>query len=366
MRYAIDILIATLCATPIFVLVACTWWFFHEQTPEPETTQRAMIHIEQQMKTVRPFILRSDIEKAYDYLHDHPVMLVRIKNNTVKIKIHTQSLKHITYYIALEENLKKYAKHLKDNLFLWVIADEATSIQLPPELKHVPIFVFALDKKATYTFTPLLNVDSFTLKKWPRLFDSISRNIVPYAKQEPVLFWRGKSSDITYGDSDESPRSFIVNLSNKNPKLINARFTKVFSKDPAANEKLRERYKECSNVGEIDHLRYRYQIVLDGVTATFPGFLWRLASGCTTLKQDSSHHQWFYDWLEPYKHYIPIKSDLSDLMNYLDKAPNDHDVAKNARELIEAELTPAKVLGYFTTILNKLSERVKETAPDQT
>lgn len=363
MRCAIDVLAATLCATPVLVLIACAWWFFHERTPEPELTQLAITHINQQLERIRPCIPQADVEKAFEYLKKDPVMMVRIKKGKVKIVVHDPSLKHITYYMALEETLKKYSHHLKDNTFIWVIADTATSISLPSELRHVPLLLFSLDSKTTYNFIPLLNVDSFTLKKWPRLYESIRRNIVPYEKQELVLFWRGKSSDI-FEDSDKTPRSLLVDWSMEHPKIINARFTKVFSKNEKENERLKKKYKECSSVGEVDHLRYRYQIVLDGVTATFPGFLWRLRSGCVPLKQDSSHRQWFYDWLEPHVHYIPIKSDLSDLMQYLDSHPDGHAVITNATNLVEAELTPSKVLGYFVGMLNALSEHVQPACPD--
>lgn len=364
MRCAIDVLAATLCATPVLVLAACAWWFFHERTPEPELTQRAIAHIAQQLEKIQKNIPRADVEKAYQHLKGQPIMLVRIIKGKVKISVHDTSLKHITYYIALEETLKKYVHHLKDNTFIWVIADTATSISLPPELRHVPLLVFAIDSKQTYQFIPLLNVDSFTLKKWPRLFESISRNIVPPDMQERTLFWRGKSSDILHGGKT-TPRSLLVQWSEENPKKINARFTKVFSKDERSNGDLRQKYKECSFVGEVDHLKFRYQIVMDGVTATFPGFLWRLASGCITLKQDSSHRQWFYDWLEPYKHYVPIKADLSDLVRYLDVMPDDQAIANHARELVEAELTPAKVLGYFVGLLNALSEHIQPTNATQ-
>lgn len=363
MRCAIDVLTATLCATPVLILVACAWWFFHERTPEPDLTQRALAHIYQQMEKVEKCIPRKDIEKAFEQLKDHPVILVRITKGKVKLTAHNPALKHITYYIVLEETLKKYAHHLKDNLFIWVIADSSESIFLPSELRHVPLLVFALDGKATYHFTPLMNVDSFTLKKWPRLFESINRNIVPPEKQEPVLFWRGKSSDIL--NETNTPRTKLVELSEQFPQKINARFTKVFSKDAKENNALRKKYKECSPVGEVDHIKFRYQIVLDGVTATFPGFIWRLGSGCVTLKQESSHRQWFYDWLEPYKHYVPVKSDLSDLMQYLDLMPDDREIAANARALVEAELTPAKVLGYFVGLLNILSDRVTAVSVDK-
>lgn len=364
MRCATDVIAAALCATPVLILAACAWWFFHERSPEPELSLRAAQHIEQQMRNVSPKILSSDIEEVFEYLKDHPVLLVKVSNGVCEVKAHHSNLKRITYGLSLEATFKKYIEHLKDGMCIWVIADDVSTVHLPEHLKHVPLFVFSINEATTYGFTPLLNVDAFTLKKWPRLYASIKRNIIPWKKQEKMLFWRGKSSDLLEQGTLASPRSYIVGLSYEHPDLINARFTKVFSKDSSTAPVLREKFKECSIVGEIDHLVYRYQVVIDGVTATFPGFLWRLASGCVVLKQNSTHKQWFYDWLVPYKHYLPLKSDLSDIMGVLQNSSEDFQsqlkqMVADSAKLVEEELTPAKVFGYFIGMVNALHKRVE-------
>lgn len=42
------------------------------------------------------------------------------------------------------------------------------------------------------------------------------------------------------------------------------------------------------------------------------------------LKQDSIYYEHFYNELQPWKHYIPFKSDLSDLLEKLQWA-KEHD-----------------------------------------
>lgn len=42
------------------------------------------------------------------------------------------------------------------------------------------------------------------------------------------------------------------------------------------------------------------------------------------LKQDSIYYEHFYNELQPWKHFIPFKSDLSDLLEKLQWA-KDHD-----------------------------------------
>ena len=58
----------------------------------------------------------------------------------------------------------------------------------------------------------------------------------------------------------------------------------------------------------------KYLPVLDGHMCTYPGFQWRLLSGSVCLKQESDQTQWFYYALKPFVHYIPIKNDMSDLL----------------------------------------------------
>lgn len=59
--------------------------------------------------------------------------------------------------------------------------------------------------------------------------------------------------------------------------------------------------------------QYKYQISIDGTVAAYR-FPYLLAGSGVILKQDSGYYEHFYKELEPYIHYIPFKSDLSDLI----------------------------------------------------
>lgn len=58
---------------------------------------------------------------------------------------------------------------------------------------------------------------------------------------------------------------------------------------------------------------YKYQISLDGTVASYR-LPYLLAGDGLIFKQDSSYYEHFYRDLIPNKHYIPIKKDLSDLI----------------------------------------------------
>jgi hypothetical protein len=118
---------------------------------------------------------------------------------------------------------------------------------------------------------------------------------------------------------------------------------------------------EAPRASITDHVPYKYQITLDGVTSTYPGYLWRLASGCVNFKQDSSDEQWFYELFKADTHYVPVARDLSDLKAKLDYAMT-HDaemqaMTQRAHDVVEQELTPAKVFGYFVELVNGYADR---------
>lgn len=69
--------------------------------------------------------------------------------------------------------------------------------------------------------------------------------------------------------------------------------------------------------------QYKYQINIDGTVAAYR-LPYLLAGNSVVLKQDSIYYEHFYNELQPWKHFIPFKSDLSDLLEKLQWA-KDHD-----------------------------------------
>lgn len=67
-------------------------------------------------------------------------------------------------------------------------------------------------------------------------------------------------------------------------------------------------------VDKLTFLDYRYQLDIDGWSNSW-SLLDKLISGACILKVASpfGFRQWFYDKLEPWKHYVPIAANLSDL-----------------------------------------------------
>ena len=82
---------------------------------------------------------------------------------------------------------------------------------------------------------------------------------------------------------------------------------------------------------------YKGQIDVDGNANAWSGLYWKLRSNSVVLKVASpkQHKQWYYDRLIAWKHYLPVKSDLSDLrpmVEFLLDKKNEANVTAVARE----------------------------------
>ncbi|MEO6395957.1 MAG: glycosyl transferase family 90 [Devosia sp.] len=66
----------------------------------------------------------------------------------------------------------------------------------------------------------------------------------------------------------------------------------------------------------------KYAIDIDGETNAWSNLFVRLLMGCCVIKVESQHgyRQWYYDRLKPFENYVPVKPDMSDLLEKIDWA----------------------------------------------
>jgi hypothetical protein len=134
-----------------------------------------------------------------------------------------------------------------------------------------------------------------------------------------TVFWRGTTTGVRTGESWNSlPRLRLCELSNLAPhkSLFDvgvsscAQLTKAETKEVMGAGYLRNFVPlSLSN-------QYKYQIDIDGNTNAWSALFNKLLSGSVVLKVASPHHfrQWYYDELVPWVNYVPIQSDMSDLV----------------------------------------------------
>ncbi len=73
-------------------------------------------------------------------------------------------------------------------------------------------------------------------------------------------------------------------------------------------------------IAESTWLNRKFAIDIDGFSNAFSNLFIRLLYGCCVLKVGSPMHfrQWYYDRLEPWRNFVPIEADMSDMLEKID------------------------------------------------
>lgn len=99
---------------------------------------------------------------------------------------------------------------------------------------------------------------------------------------------------------------------------------------------------------------YKYLINIDGHVSAYRLSL-ELQSGSCILMVESKYRLWYKHMLKPYIHYIPIKSDLSDLIEKVKWCKNNDEkckrIASNAKLFADTYLCKKGILDYLEKLL---------------
>ncbi|WP_026712566.1 glycosyl transferase family 90 [Flavobacterium daejeonense] len=102
-----------------------------------------------------------------------------------------------------------------------------------------------------------------------------------------------------------------------------------------------------------NHTKYKY--LIDCGARGFSGrlkFLLYTNRPLFLVNRDKNKQEYFYDKLVPFKHFIPVKEDLSDLIFQLEWAENNYAdaiaIADNARKFAIENLSKKSVIEYLT------------------
>ncbi len=258
--------------------------------------------------------------------------------------------------------LKAMVKHypMPDIDFIWYNWDCVRD--LPNSQNFAPIFVSAkrTDQKECVLFVDwFYDIEGNLPMSWNKiiaLFDT-QGDQPAWSNKIEKLFWRGSGTDGFYAINNyaKNPRAKLVLLSKKNPTIDAAFVTPgPFGKTLPP---WTYAFRLTPHVPLIDHLKYKYQLIIDGLTCTYPGTQWRLYSGCLSFKQESDNIMWFFGELQPYVHYIPVHNDMSNLVAQVDWAiQNDAEaqqIANQAKLFAATHLMPEHILLYCYKALLK-------------
>jgi len=235
-----------------------------------------------------------------------------------------------------------------------------------------PIISGVRNKNKAYAkFLPLAP-DHYTISDWSRLYNDILSSNERYKWSDKIskAFWRGAASSGVYTRSEwqYAPRVKLVDLSVEHPSLLDARFTELemAQSDPNAMRSISEKYPLAVALTQVDHIKYKIQISMEGFGVSLPGYLWRLLSNSAVLKLQSGSVQWFYPILKEGVHYIPLSYDMTDTIDKI-KWCLAHDaeskkIGEDGGRLIEKEITPNHLYLYWSGLLKEYSKLMDKSA----
>jgi hypothetical protein len=212
-----------------------------------------------------------------------------------------------------------------------------------------------------------------TMEDWSRVSNiEDSKLFYPDFKNYKFAFnmdWNSKKSIAVFRGAstgcgvtiETNPRLKVSKLSLSHPDIIDAGITKWNCRPRKIMNKQYLEIIDPTKLGlplvqflsPIEQSNYKYIINIDGHVSAFRLSL-ELSMGSVVLLQESKYRVWFRKYLKEYEHYVPIKEDLSDLVEKI-RWCRDHDeeckrISEQAKLFYDTYLTKKGVLDFVQTL----------------
>jgi hypothetical protein len=139
----------------------------------------------------------------------------------------------------------------------------------------------------------------------------------PWRARKDAAFFRGAATGLGFsaGTWRDSARGRLVVLAAKlaQPEVLDAKVTRYSHVDEVCRCELVEAGVVDVEVPLSSFCSYKYLIDADGHCCAWKSLFLKMAMGAVVLKIDSPYQEWYYPRLKPWKHYVPIAADLSNL-----------------------------------------------------
>jgi hypothetical protein len=189
----------------------------------------------------------------------------------------------------------------------------------------------------------------------------------PWNERKPLAVFRGGSTGCGV-DIETNPRLKVAYLSsldnfehldcgitdwNLRPRKIEGeKYLKTIEIDALP-------FKLVKKLSPEEQTNYKYIIHIEGHVSAFRLSL-ELSMGSVLLIVDSQYNLWYKKMLIPYEHYVPVKSDLSDLIEKVKWCKeNDEkckEISENAKKFYEKYLQKQGIFDYLSSLLEKLGK----------
>ncbi|KAJ8930189.1 hypothetical protein NQ314_017029 [Rhamnusium bicolor] len=214
-----------------------------------------------------------------------------------------------------------------------------------------PILSWCGSSESYDIILPTYDITESTLENMGRvMLDilSVQGNVEgPWENRISKLFWRGRDSN--------RYRLNLIKMSRDNPDLFNTSLTNFFF----YRDEEHIYGPKSDYVSFFRFFDYKFQLAIDGTVAPYR-MPYLLAGGSLIFKPDSKFFEHFYKDLIPNFHYIPVKKDLSDLVDKINWAiDNDEkakEIAQNGRSFANENLLPRNIFCYHMHLFNELNK----------
>lgn len=228
-----------------------------------------------------------------------------------------------------------------------------------------PVFGFSKRKRDNST---LLLPDPYYINKrgYSETFAEMDRylKIFQWEKKRPGAFWRGSSTGRPFLSKTEwrqNPRVRLCQIAKDaaDNNLLDAKLARITQcESPEIEQTIAAEGLTDVWVAPEAFATFKIQIEIDGNACSW-GFFQKLYMLSAVLKVESDFIQWYYDRLIPWTHFIPVKSDLSDLLEQIDWVQKND---RAAHEMAQASQAVARSLNYEVALehtRNLLRQTVK-------
>ncbi len=149
---------------------------------------------------------------------------------------------------------------------------------------------------------------------------------LPWAQRPDTVLWRGTSSGggpvttetMAADDHRLRPRVRMCLMLRAVPGT-DVKIRKIEDAAPVDRRRLARHGVVGNKIRQSDWGGYKFAVDIDGHSNAWSNFFVRLLLGCCVLKVQSEHgfRQWYYDRLVPWRHYVPVRADLTDLIEQI-------------------------------------------------
>ena len=172
------------------------------------------------------------------------------------------------------------------------------------------------------------------------LYCNLYNNFRSFHKGVPFM---NKINKIVYGCRKERATRF--NFTNRRDIEMNPR--QYFYSDAVPKDNM---YCPDRWVDSTEMINYKYILDIDGNSSTWDATAWKLNSNSVILKSDSGWKQYFYNEYLPFKHYVPVADDFSDIQEKYKWCENNQDeclkMIENCKKLFQKIFRYHNVIDY--------------------